>query len=539
VTSIESFEGLENAGIMLAQMAHALLSDDPRLQQIVVPAQAVEKTRSQIGESDESVIVLDEGGAIVGFDEAATRLFGFPDRDVLGKDLSALLFVGDEGIPPAKIRAGRGGSPVLEIHPEVMGRRRSGAAVPLDLRVSTVSIEGRSRFLLQVRDRFERQQREAPVRRAEARYRALVEQIPAVTFMAALDDGDNEMYVSPQIEALLGFSQREWLDDPVLWFKRLHPDDQELWNQEFARGIASGGPFRAECRVLARDGHVVWILGEARLVRDDLGRPLFLQGIAFDITELKRAERHIRDAQETKIRNERLAAVGRLAASIGHDIRNPLAAIGNAYYYVNKRLAGTPLGSDPRILQFLGVMDKEIKACTRIVGDLLDYARERPPSLVACPLGPLVADAISIVPAPAHVALINDVPDTLPIPDLDKDQFRQILVNLIQNAAEAIPVTRAGRVVVSGHATDREIVLAVADNGTGIPEDDLDKIFEPLFTSKIKGTGLGLSIVSNNITRHGGTLGVETRKNLGTTFTIRLPRREHTSVPAPAPAVAT
>src|SRR5438093_945479 len=136
---------MENAGMLLAQMAHALLSDDPRLQQIVVPAQAATQTRSQIGESDESVLVLDESGVIVGFDEAATRLFGFPDREVIGKDISALLSVGDEGAAPVKIRAGRGGSPILEIHPDVMGRRRSGAAVPLDLRVSTVSIDGRPR----------------------------------------------------------------------------------------------------------------------------------------------------------------------------------------------------------------------------------------------------------------------------------------------------------------------------------------------------------------------------------------------------------
>jgi PAS domain S-box-containing protein len=106
-----------------------------------------------------------------------------------------------------------------------------------------------------------------PAARAAARYQALVEQIPAVTFMAALDEGVNEMYVSPQIEALLGYSQQEWLDDPVLWFSRLHPDDRALWNEEFARGVATGGPFRAQCRVLARDGRVVRMQGEARLVR--------------------------------------------------------------------------------------------------------------------------------------------------------------------------------------------------------------------------------------------------------------------------------
>ena len=99
---------------------------------------------------------------------------------------------------------------------------------------------------------------------AEARYRALIEQIPAVTFMASLDGGLNEVYVSPQIEGLLGFAQEEWMSNPVLWFRQLHPDDIELWNKEFARGCSTGGPFRAECRFIARDGSVVWVHGEAR-----------------------------------------------------------------------------------------------------------------------------------------------------------------------------------------------------------------------------------------------------------------------------------
>ena len=127
------------------------------------------------------------------------------------------------------------------------------------------------------------------LRAAEVRYRTLVEQIPAVTFMAVLGEGSNEIYVSPHIEALLGFTQQEWLDNPFLWYSQLHPDDRGLWNDEFARGCRTGGPFRAECRFIARDGRVVWVRGEARVVRDDVGRPLFLQGVAFDITESKRA----------------------------------------------------------------------------------------------------------------------------------------------------------------------------------------------------------------------------------------------------------
>ncbi len=132
---------------------------------------------------------------------------------------------------------------------------------------------------------------EERLRAAEARFSTLVEQIPAVTFMAVLGEGDNEMYVSPHVEQLLGYTQEEWLSDPFLWYNRLHPEDRPLWNQEFARGCYTGGPFRAECRFRARDGRIVWVHGEARLVRDELGRPQFLQGVAFDITESKDAQK--------------------------------------------------------------------------------------------------------------------------------------------------------------------------------------------------------------------------------------------------------
>jgi PAS domain S-box-containing protein len=361
---------------------------------------------------------------------------------------------------------------------------------------------------------------------AQARYRALVEQIPAVTFMAALDQGDNEMYVSPQIEALLGYSQKEWLDDPVLWFSRLHPDDRELWNQEFARGIATAGPFRAQCRVLARDGRVVWIHGEARLVRDDQGRPLFLQGIAFDITESKRAEEAMRDAMEQKAKVERLAAIGQLAASIGHDLRNPLAAIRSAHYYISRKLAGTELMKEPRMQQILKVVDDELLASNKIISDLLDFARERRLNLAACELAPLVDSAISVTPKLPDVVLRNEVPAELPMIDVDRDQLRQVLVNLIQNASEAIPAGRPGLVRVVARAAEPEVLIEIIDNGSGIAPENMQKILEPLFSTKARGTGLGLAIVAGIIRRHGGTLQIETTMEVGTTFRVALPRTQ-------------
>jgi PAS domain S-box-containing protein len=125
---------------------------------------------------------------------------------------------------------------------------------------------------------------------AEARYRALVEQFPAVTFMAPLDGSTSELYVSPQIEELLGFSAREWLEDPFLWMRQIHPDDQARWAEQFARTCFSGERFRAEYRFRSRDGRDVWVHAEAKIVNDQSGLPLFLHGVAFDITERKQAE---------------------------------------------------------------------------------------------------------------------------------------------------------------------------------------------------------------------------------------------------------
>ncbi len=111
-----------------------------------------------------------------------------------------------------------------------------------------------------------------------------------MTFMAPLDGSTSELYVSPQIEELLGFSAQEWLDDSFLWYRQLHPDDQVRWAESFAHTCFSGERFRAEFRFLARDGRVVWVHGEAKLVMDEHGAPSFLHGVAFDITERKRAE---------------------------------------------------------------------------------------------------------------------------------------------------------------------------------------------------------------------------------------------------------
>ncbi len=144
----------------------------------------------------------------------------------------------------------------------------------------------------------------------EARYRALVEQIPAVVFMAYLDRGTGEAYVSPQIEAALGFSQEEWLEDPVRWYSYIHPDDKQRWSSEAAEMFLTGKPLRSAYRVLSRDGRVIWFHCEAKMIRKEDGEPWFIHGVGFDITDLKRTEEALQE--ERNVLSAILHTVGAL-----------------------------------------------------------------------------------------------------------------------------------------------------------------------------------------------------------------------------------
>src|SRR5205823_5551827 len=219
---------------------------------------------------------------------------------------------------------------------------------------------------------------EAQLRKAEARYRTLVEEIPAVTFLAALDEGINELYVSPQIEQLLGFSQKEWLEDPVLWHRQLHPEDRERWHVEFARTCATAEPFRSVYRFLARDGRVVWVHGEAKVVRDRDGRPLFLQGVAFDITRMKDAEEELKLLNQTldervkqrtvelKRSNEELE---RYSDFVRHELKKPVRALFDELKGPTDRLQAKQAG------QRLGRITQIAKDMAKLMEEMFAYAR--------------------------------------------------------------------------------------------------------------------------------------------------------------------
>ena len=133
-----------------------------------------------------------------------------------------------------------------------------------------------------------------------------MEQIPAVVFMAFVDGGMSEAYVSPQVEQVLGFSREEWLDDPIRWYYQIHPDDRQRWSVEAAQMFLTGTPLKTVYRVMARDGRVVWFRCEVKLVRRKDGQPWFIHGVGFDITDLKRTEQALEEETAERERLQRL-----------------------------------------------------------------------------------------------------------------------------------------------------------------------------------------------------------------------------------------
>ncbi|MFO0589626.1 MAG: ATP-binding protein [Polyangiaceae bacterium] len=226
-------------------------------------------------------------------------------------------------------------------------------------------------------------------------------------------------------------------------------------------------------------------------------------------------------SRQALVRSERLAAIGQLAATVSHELRNPLAAIRNAVAFLRRRMV--PSGDADRVPEFFDIIEREVKASNRIVTELLDFARGRPLMSAPVDVRDLVEELRGLVPL-GRCALLNEVPADLPPPMLDRDQMRQVLANLVQNAADAAGVERDGEVTVRARVAPMgTFVIEVEDDGPGMPPEVAARAFEPLFTTKRKGTGLGLSIVAKNVAAHGGEVRLEERAPNGTRFVIEIP----------------
>ena len=243
----------------------------------------------------------------------------------------------------------------------------------------------------------------------------------------------------------------------------------------------------------------------------------------------------LKEAHDQLLRSEKLTALGKLSASVAHEINNPLAGILTFAKLVSRTLAEGPPDDARRaaLQRNLALIERETQRCSSIVRNLLDFSRERP--MQPRPLDPRAPldEALSLLEDQLKTHGIELERDLEPVPEVVADfgQLRQAFVNIAFNACEAMG--NSGRLrVVTRPADGGAVEVVIEDTGPGIPPERLSKIFDPFFTTKEKGTGLGLSVVYGIVERHGGTIAVDSEVGRGTAFTIRLP----IAVPA-APAV--
>jgi PAS domain S-box-containing protein len=381
--------------------------------------------------------------------------------------------------------------------------------------------------------------KELQLRKAQARYRALVEQIPAISFMAPLDGTVSELYVSPQIEQMLGYTAEEWLSNPILWYDRLHVDDKIRWQDEFARTLNAGAHFRSQYRFMARDGRVVWVHGEAKVIGDEDGRPLFLQGVAFDITERMEAEQKLQQQnEELALARDRAMEASRaksaFLANMSHELRTPLHAIMGFSEMLYEDAAD---GGHDSFLPDLDKITSSAKHLVGLINNILDLSKIEAGRMELLledfAIEPMVQEILTTV-----LPLIEGNGNTLHVqlsPDIgsmhaDQTKVRQVLLNLLSNAAK---FTQRGQITLEASrlalADGEWIRLRVRDTGIGIASDQKDKLFQSFSqgdestTRKYGGTGLGLAISQRFCQMMGGKITVQSELGKGTTFIVDLP----------------
>jgi two-component system NtrC family sensor kinase len=237
----------------------------------------------------------------------------------------------------------------------------------------------------------------------------------------------------------------------------------------------------------------------------------------------------LKSTQYQLLQSEKLASIGKLSATIAHEINNPLNGILTYAKLIERRLWSDAFTTDeiPKLSAYLTVMVREIQRCSSIVRNLLDFARQRKPSLKTdVNINLLLEEAITLMANQLSLQQkeLEQHMGHLPLIIADPMLLRQVFFNVIMNSCEAL--REGGKIDVETYFLEKEdmVMVRITDNGVGIEPDNLARIFDPFFTTKEKGTGLGLSVVYGIITSHQGTLNVESTLGQGTAVTIKLPR---------------
>jgi PAS domain S-box-containing protein len=349
----------------------------------------------------------------------------------------------------------------------------------------------------------------------EAKYRNLVEQLPAIVYLGEYGEEGEWLYISPRIEHVLGYTPHEWLSHPAPMGTLTHPDDIAAARAAEEASLSTGEPYRAEYRMRAKDGRWVWISDEASAVRDREGRPLFMQGIMYDITERKHAE-------------ERLLALDRLKNTLlhtlSHDLKEPLTAILGAASTLERLDHELPEEERRSLLRTLGTRTRGMNT---LLTDLLDLDRLDQgivePRRFPVDIGALATELI------AKTDVLRGRPVVLQVTrctaNVDGTKVERMLENLLSNAARHTP--KGTHIWLRVEPIEGGVSIAVEDDGPGVPDGMKEAIFEAFRRGPdaraMPGSGIGLSLVARFAELHGGRAWVEDRPGCGASFRVFLP----------------
>jgi PAS domain S-box-containing protein len=387
-------------------------------------------------------------------------------------------------------------------------------------------------------DIIERKRTEEALRRSEKVLK--LAQASARAGVWNWDIPSGKLVWSDELFRLFGLEPQKSAASFDAWRGILHPEDRVPAEKRIEAAIQNHTPLESEYRILLPSAKVRWISSLGNTTYDCDGTPRHMSGICIDITERKRAEsilirdkeaferlvwertRELAAAQVQLERAKRLSDIGTLAATVAHELRNPLAAISMAVYNV-RRKAGTAI-----IDKHLRNIEKKVRESEVIINNLLFYSRIRPPHLETIDLhdivGQCVAEAAKMtkkgIPVELKIKSLKDVPVAA-----DPLQMTEVFTNLLNNARDAISDSRGG-IEVTGSEDGESVTVVVRDSGCGIRNADLERIFDPFFTTKAKGIGLGLSVCHQIINLHDGEISIESEAGKGTTVTLRLPRKK-------------
>jgi PAS domain S-box-containing protein len=470
----------------------------------------LEATLAELGASEEryrllvesvedyAIFMVDPNGRIADWNTGAERLFGYQEEEIVGEQ-SSLLFTPEDrrrGVPEEELRkaAAEGRAEHERWHVRKDGTRFWASGVMTPIRDETGNLRG---FAKVARDITKRKEAERRLREAEMRYRTLVEQIPAITYVQEPLESSNPKavtYMSPQYKTILGYPSESEVIDEEHWLRTLHPEDRERVLAEEARTDESGEPFKVEYRVIAGDGRVVWVRDEATLVRDEEGKPLYWLGVQYDITEQKRVEEALRQVREAERR--------RIARDLHDGVLQDLSYTTAAMGLIMLEAEGTSLKGE--LQKAIDALRRAAQGLRSVVEDLrLEEERNRPfPELVES-----LVERNQTMARGYEISL--EVEEGFPATPLGEagTEVLRIIQEALSNARRH---SQAGNVWVSLGVEGDELVAEVSDDGRG-------------FGPGTPSSGVGLKSMRERAAAIGGELEIESEVGQGTRVRVRVP----------------